>query len=104
MIRRCTPTLRSLCPSASWGSKRKRTQQISFSGLAEGGHSSTICLDFSHLLIDGITRVCPGQKFADANIFLVMANVLATMDVFSPDPADAMRGLSCDDFGLGMTR
>ena len=49
-------------------------------------------------------RVCPGKKFADANVFLVTANMLATMNIFSPDPADAARGVSCDDYAPGMTR
>ena len=73
-------------------------------GIRESRKPQTAHAPASVAQSDAAFRVCPGQKFADANVFLVTASVLATMNIFSPDPADAVRGVSCDDFASGLTR
>ena len=99
-ILKCIPLRRSSPLNGFLEPRQHKTPRASFLDLGEGEH----WLSSSVAQSDAAFRVCPGQKFADANVFLVTASVLATMNIFSPDPADAARGVSCDDFASGLTR
>ncbi len=49
-------------------------------------------------------RQCPGQLFADGNVYLVMSNIIATMDISRAKDEDGCEIITTPEFTSGLVR
>ena len=49
-------------------------------------------------------RLCPGKDFADTNIYLMIANIVATMDIAKVRDADGQEITPPAEFEAGSSR